>query len=116
MSAKKHIYLVGNAHLDPIWQWRWQEGSAEAYVREEDAPSVAEGMTVVIGDGKGTVTAISAQPITVDEAFTEYMRHIGGLRQGEWVYVVTLETDCADGVYAAQIVVDSVSPMAFVLN
>ena len=93
-----------------------QEGSAEAYVREEDAPSVAEGMTVVLGDSKGTVTAISAQPITVDDAFTEYMRHIGGLRQGEWVYVVTLETDCADGVYAAQIVVDSVSPMAFVLN
>lgn len=27
---KKRIYLVGNAHLDPVWQWRWQEGSAEA--------------------------------------------------------------------------------------
>ena len=24
------IYLVGNAHLDPLWQWRWQEGSMEA--------------------------------------------------------------------------------------
>ena len=23
-------YLVGNAHLDPLWQWRWQEGSMEA--------------------------------------------------------------------------------------
>lgn len=30
MSKKNHIYLVGNAHLDPVWQWRWQEGSAEA--------------------------------------------------------------------------------------
>lgn len=27
---KTKLYLVGNAHLDPIWQWRWQEGSAEA--------------------------------------------------------------------------------------
>lgn len=27
---KKKLYLVGNAHLDPVWQWRWQEGSAEA--------------------------------------------------------------------------------------
>ncbi len=26
----KKFYLVGNAHLDPVWQWRWQEGSAEA--------------------------------------------------------------------------------------
>jgi len=26
----KRIYCVGNAHLDPIWLWRWQEGSCEA--------------------------------------------------------------------------------------
>lgn len=26
----KRFYFVGNAHLDPIWMWRWQEGSAEA--------------------------------------------------------------------------------------
>ena len=30
MKKKNQIYLVGNAHLDPVWQWRWQEGSAEA--------------------------------------------------------------------------------------
>ncbi|MGN1346923.1 MAG: alpha-mannosidase [Eubacteriales bacterium] len=30
MKPKKRYYLVGNAHLDPVWQWRWQEGSAEA--------------------------------------------------------------------------------------
>lgn len=23
------IYLIGNAHLDPVWLWRWQEGLAE---------------------------------------------------------------------------------------
>lgn len=26
---KDTVYLVGNAHLDPVWQWRWQEGSME---------------------------------------------------------------------------------------
>ncbi|MBQ7982567.1 MAG: alpha-mannosidase [Clostridia bacterium] len=30
MKNKTQIYCVGNAHLDPVWQWRWQEGSAEA--------------------------------------------------------------------------------------
>ncbi len=30
MSSKKKIYFIGNAHLDPVWMWRWQEGSAEA--------------------------------------------------------------------------------------
>ena len=27
---KEKVYFVGNAHLDPIWIWEWQEGSAEA--------------------------------------------------------------------------------------
>lgn len=26
MEKKKTFYLVGNAHLDPVWMWRWQEG------------------------------------------------------------------------------------------
>lgn len=30
MKPKTKIFAVGNAHLDPVWQWRWQEGSAEA--------------------------------------------------------------------------------------
>ena len=30
MKKKSTLYMVGNAHLDPVWQWRWQEGSAEA--------------------------------------------------------------------------------------
>lgn len=30
MKKKTKLFLVGNAHLDSVWQWRWQEGSAEA--------------------------------------------------------------------------------------
>ncbi|MBQ8894313.1 MAG: alpha-mannosidase [Clostridia bacterium] len=26
----KKTYLIGNAHLDPVWQWPWQEGYSEA--------------------------------------------------------------------------------------
>ncbi len=26
----KNIHLICNAHLDPVWLWRWQEGCAEA--------------------------------------------------------------------------------------
>lgn len=26
MNKKKTLHLIGNAHLDPVWQWRWQEG------------------------------------------------------------------------------------------
>ena len=26
----KKVCLVCNAHLDPVWQWEWEEGLAEA--------------------------------------------------------------------------------------
>ena len=26
----KKTYIICNAHLDPIWQWEWEEGAAEA--------------------------------------------------------------------------------------
>lgn len=29
MKERDTYFLVGNAHLDPMWQWKWQEGSAE---------------------------------------------------------------------------------------
>ncbi len=29
MAAEHQIHLIGNAHLDPVWLWRWQEGYAE---------------------------------------------------------------------------------------
>jgi len=30
MGKIKKFYCVGNAHIDPVWMWRWQEGSCEA--------------------------------------------------------------------------------------
>ena len=30
MKKIKNFYCIGNAHIDPVWMWRWQEGSCEA--------------------------------------------------------------------------------------
>jgi len=29
-SDKPHLHLICNAHLDPYWQWEWEEGAAAA--------------------------------------------------------------------------------------
>lgn len=92
------------------------DGQAIAYVRRADAEKVAPGMDVTIGDREGKVVSVGAEPVQVDDTFTDYMRHVGGLQSGEWVYAVTLELDCAEGVHEGAIVIDSVSPMSFVLN
>lgn len=30
MSSQKNVYLICNAHLDPVWLWEWPEGAGEA--------------------------------------------------------------------------------------
>jgi alpha-mannosidase len=29
MMKEKKLYMIGNAHIDPVWLWRWQEGFHE---------------------------------------------------------------------------------------
>ena len=93
-----------------------QEGHVTAWVREADAQKVSAGASVTVGSAEGKVLSIDAEPVRVDESFTDYMRHVGSLQEGEWVFAVVLDVECLDGVHAAQIVIDSVSPMSFVLN
>lgn len=93
-----------------------ENGEMTLYVKEADIASVEEGMKVTVGDLECTVTAIAAQPVAVDGAFTDYALHVGGLQTGEWVYAVTVSGALTDGVHSAEIVIESVSPMSFVLN
>jgi alpha-mannosidase len=37
MMNKKKLYLIGNAHIDPVWLWNWQEGFAEALATFDSA-------------------------------------------------------------------------------
>lgn len=93
-----------------------RDGTVVTYVREADAASVEEGLRVSIGESEGTIASVGAHPVRVDESFGEYVRHLGGLQEGEWVYEAVLSITCPDGVYSAQIITQSVSPMSFVLN
>lgn len=93
-----------------------EKGVATAYVREADITGISVDAAVHVNGAEGRVLSISAQPVQVDAAFPAYVRHVGELQEGEWVYTVRLDASCPDGVYAAQIVIDSVSPMSFVLN
>ena len=93
-----------------------EDGIVTAYLKEADAASVRAENNVTVAGGHAKVKSVETQPMRVDDSFTDYMRHVGGLQAGEWVYAAQLEADLPDGVYAAKIVIDSVSPMSFVLN
>ena len=93
-----------------------EDGNLTAYVREADLASVEAGMEVQIDEKVYAITDIASAPVVVDDSFSEYVRHLGELQDGEWVFAVKVSGSAADGAYRADIVIDRVSPIAFVLN
>ena len=94
-----------------------EDGSIVCYVKEAEAEKIQSGMPVRIGGNEYTVKSVAASPVAVGQGeFGEYLLYVGGLQVGEWVYEVVLDGSLADGVYAAEIVVDSVSPLSFVFD
>ena len=41
-DTKRHIHLICNAHLDPVWLWEWQEGAAETISTFRTAAELCE--------------------------------------------------------------------------
>lgn len=94
-----------------------QNGTTICYIKEDDIEKVTEEMPVEIDGKKCTVSEISQTPVTVDDQnFEEYAMHIGSFSNGEWVYMVKLSDSLPDGIYKADIIVESVSPMSFIIN
>ncbi len=42
MMRRPTVHLICNAHLDPVWQWRWEEGCSEALSTFRSAVRVLE--------------------------------------------------------------------------
>lgn len=93
-----------------------ENGEAVIYVKEADAEKIAVGMTVRVDDKEYTVSEIPTEPKRVDDTMSEYAIHLGGLTAGEWVYAVKVNGDIADGVHKAEIVIERISPISFILN
>ncbi len=85
------------------------------YIKEADIPKIAKGMEITVNGESFTVSEVSQAPVSVD-GLDEYLVFKGGFQAGEWVYTAVATADIPDGVYSAEIIVESVSPMSFVLN
>ena len=93
-----------------------ENGEAVIYVNEADVEKVEVGMTVRVGENEYAISEIPTEPKRVDDTMSEYAVHLGGLTSGEWVYAVKVNGDIADGVHKAEIVIERISPISFILN
>ena len=91
-------------------------GNAVIYVGESDVEKIEVGMTVRCEEKEYIITDIAEEPIRVDGSFTDNAIYASGLTVGEWVYAVCIDGEHSDGVQKADIVIESISPIAFILN
>ena len=91
-------------------------GEAIIYIKDGDREKIDVGMTVRVGDKEYAISEISTEPVRVDGTLSEYAVYASGLAVGEWVYAVKISGEFADGVQKAEIVIESVSPISFILN
>ena len=92
------------------------DGKAVIYIGESDVEKLEVGMIVRSGEKEYEITDIAKEPIKVDESLTDYAIHASGLSVGEWVYIVSIDDEHSDGVQKADIVIESISPISFILN
>ncbi|SLN26490.1 glycoside hydrolase family 38 C-terminal domain-containing protein [Roseisalinus antarcticus] len=77
------LHMIGNAHLDPVWLWRWQEGCAEAIGTCRAAMDrLEEGAGFVFSKGEAHIYAWIEE---LEPDLFEQIRHY--VRQGRWVVV-----------------------------
>ena len=91
-------------------------GKAVIYISESNVEKLDIGMVVRSGDKEYKITGIAKEPIRVDDSLSDYAIHASDLAMGEWVYAVSIDGEHVDGVQKADIVIESISPISFVLN
>ena len=95
-----------------------EEGRTVCYVKEESREQITTGMTVTAEGGSACVVEIALQPVQVDDEFPAYLCHVGDLSEGEWVYAITLQEPLGEdgSIFRADIVIESIAPVRFIVN
>ena len=88
------------------------------YVKEEDIARINNGMQVELNNNENIfeIADIEETPEKVTDDMDEYARHLGNFQVGEWVYKCRLNKNVKEGTYSANVVIESISPMTFIVN
>jgi len=88
------------------------------YVKEEDMAKIKNGMQVELNNNENIfeIADIEETPEKVTDDMDEYARHLGNFQVGEWVYKCRLNKSVKEGTYSANVVIESIAPMTFIIN
>lgn len=75
----KNIHLICNAHIDPVWQWNWQEGASAALATFKSAVQLCDEFDYIFCHGEVTLYKFIEE--YAPELFAEIKRLV---KAGKW--------------------------------
>lgn len=90
--------------------------SIRCFVKAEDVDEIVTGQKVTYSDGTLTIAEIGTTPIIVDEQLSEYVRFVGEITPGEYIYPIYLTGSLMEGVYDGDITVKTMTPISLINN
>lgn len=91
-------------------------GKTVCYLLPKDTEGLTIGTPVQIANSTGSVTGIATTPTDIPADFDTYALYLGDFQVGDFVVSVTADIKLQDGVYPAKVILESVSPISFILN
>ncbi len=92
------------------------DGVAELYVEAEKIMDVNIDDEVEIENKEGLVSSIAQEGQTAGDVLGDLALTESGLARDDIVYIVEADIEVPNGIYLAEIVTDSVSPLSFLTN
>lgn len=87
---------------------------AACYILQQDKDKVEKDMPLIIDKQTVNIFNVSSKGeiITNDD----YLRHMLGIEDGEYVFPAFANVDLQDGYYSGKIIVEEISPLKFIIN
>ena len=94
-----------------------ESSNTTVYVREADIGKIKQDQEVKFGEYTCKVGTIPERPTNVKGlGIDEYVLHVLGLNENDWVFVITTTSSVPDGSYSGKIITESISPISLIFN
>ncbi|MCR5747991.1 MAG: hypothetical protein K6G03_09810 [Lachnospiraceae bacterium] len=89
---------------------------AVCYVPADTVGEIDEDSNICIGEKEGNIISVSSEPVHAGEVYNKTQLSQLNFGEKEILYAVSADINLADGNYDAQIIVERIHPMDFVMN
>ncbi len=93
-----------------------EDGSVTCYISESDIEKISDAARVRINGESYTISNVSELPVPAENTLSPYGLHLASFNDNEWVYSASVDGNLTDGIYKAEIVIESISPVSLLMN